>query len=277
MPRGYRCVLVAFVGWLSLAAAPPQESAEHKAPNAQSETAKAIADTTAAKKAVEDAKYQEPCKHGEDRRYSDLCAQWKAADAAYDAAQWAWYQLGISFFGVIGLGLTIWLTARSTRASIDALEAQIASERPLMHMSKINVVPQKPTKEYPLRIKLDWMATNHGKTGCWVEQVNITLQPGTAACNAHLNGVFNLSSFVAPGKNFGSSSNQKIYTFDPGRLAIVKQTKRISASGYILYRDAGGREWMTGYANVIELADDFTDTRMFPIPKKSAWFDKRQK
>lgn len=54
----------------------------------------------------------EPCNAGDDRRYSDLCAQWKAADAANDAAFWG--KLGfivgtLSLIGVLGaLGISIW-------------------------------------------------------------------------------------------------------------------------------------------------------------------------
>lgn len=47
----------------------------------------------------------EPCSPGDDRRYSDLCAQWKAADAAADSAWWAWASaLGVG----AALSLTIW-------------------------------------------------------------------------------------------------------------------------------------------------------------------------
>lgn len=40
----------------------------------------------------------EPCRPGDDRRYSELCAQWKAADAATHSAWWAWAS------GVAGIG-----------------------------------------------------------------------------------------------------------------------------------------------------------------------------
>jgi hypothetical protein len=42
------------------------------------------------------------CNQGEDNRHSDLCAQWKAADAAFDAAKWAWLQF---ISGIIGIAL----------------------------------------------------------------------------------------------------------------------------------------------------------------------------
>ena len=35
MPRGYRCILIAFVGWLSLAANPPGNSAGDPQPDAK--------------------------------------------------------------------------------------------------------------------------------------------------------------------------------------------------------------------------------------------------
>ncbi|MBB5685647.1 hypothetical protein FHS49_001655 [Sphingobium boeckii] len=41
--------------------------------------------------------------------------QWKSADAAREAANWAWWQLWISAAGVVGLGITLWFNFRALR------------------------------------------------------------------------------------------------------------------------------------------------------------------
>jgi hypothetical protein len=55
-------------------------------------------------KRAENASESQPCEAGDDKRDSDLCAQWKAADAAEKAASWAafagWFG-GLSFLGVV--------------------------------------------------------------------------------------------------------------------------------------------------------------------------------
>ncbi|MDQ3479011.1 MAG: hypothetical protein M3438_07640, partial [Pseudomonadota bacterium] len=56
------------------------------------------------------------------------------------------------------------------------------------------------------------------------------------------------------------------------------QTKnQLSATGYVLYRDAGRREWQTGYAMLIELTDELDFKVMYPIPEPKFWFDIRRK
>lgn len=70
-----------------------------------------------------------PCHRGNDDRKSDLCAQWKAADSAFDAAGYAEWQTLLSLAGVIGLVLSLffsayatWAAGRGLRAASDALE-----------------------------------------------------------------------------------------------------------------------------------------------------------
>lgn len=48
--------------------------------------------------------YEAPCRYGDENRRSDLCAQWKAADAASKAALWSfWTFLSSTVIGLIGL------------------------------------------------------------------------------------------------------------------------------------------------------------------------------
>lgn len=67
----------------------------------------------------------EGCKSGGDIRTSDLCAQWKAADAASDGTRWAFWQVVL---GGIGLGLGTFTMGAAVAAAIYAKRAANAAE-----------------------------------------------------------------------------------------------------------------------------------------------------
>jgi hypothetical protein len=122
MLRGYRCIVIAAFGWLSLAASPAPDNgaqADQAAPKGKISKADqhvAAAITEAAKPSEKDR----GCTQGKEERQSDLCAQWKAADAASDAARWAMASL---FVGIVGTGLlvwTLWETRQSSRRELRA-------------------------------------------------------------------------------------------------------------------------------------------------------------
>ncbi|HWQ85870.1 hypothetical protein [Brevundimonas sp.] len=79
----------------------------------------------AATKTVEPVKpteYERPCEPGQDRRGSDLCAQWKAADGATSGAEWAKWQTILSGFGLAGLIYSLHLTRKAVRAATEATD-----------------------------------------------------------------------------------------------------------------------------------------------------------
>jgi hypothetical protein len=49
----------------------------------------------------------EPCGKGEEKRFSDLCAQWKAADAAQEGADWTRRAFWLGFAGLVVASLTL--------------------------------------------------------------------------------------------------------------------------------------------------------------------------
>lgn len=80
----------------------------------------------------------EPCRYGEEKRYSELCAQWKAADAAVQAAdaannanQWArwttWLGMINALFVVIAVGLNIQANSISGKAARHQLRAYLTA------------------------------------------------------------------------------------------------------------------------------------------------------
>lgn len=105
----YRGIVVAIVGLILIGAAPnkdginqPNQSASQKA---ETDQLKAI--VTAIKESNRPPKPDNGCKAGKDDRSSDLCAQWKAADAASDAAWWTFFAAITTVIGVIVGGFTL--------------------------------------------------------------------------------------------------------------------------------------------------------------------------
>lgn len=64
---------------------------------------------------------EQPCLNPQGHDASDLCAEWRAADAAERSSRWGWYQLFLSAFGIVGLLLTLlfnfeaWSQARESK------------------------------------------------------------------------------------------------------------------------------------------------------------------
>ena len=92
MPGGNRGIIPALFG-LVLAAHHPNAEAQAQHRDSQERGARALESiATRYNEQAEGAKRSpesKPCRSGDDQRNSDLCAQWKAADAAADSAWWA--------------------------------------------------------------------------------------------------------------------------------------------------------------------------------------------
>lgn len=68
-------------------------------------------------------KLAQPCKAGDDLRDSDLCAQWKAADAAAEGANWAWVSGIATIISAIAVGLALhsnWIARETARRQLRA-------------------------------------------------------------------------------------------------------------------------------------------------------------
>jgi hypothetical protein len=122
MPRGYRCIIVALVGLTLIGAGePPKEGSATKQEPTQSELLNAASSISAAISNIQIPVEKDPgCGDRKDRRESDLCAQWKAADAASDAAQYAYWTMLLGFAGTLLLVATFWETRQTSRAELRA-------------------------------------------------------------------------------------------------------------------------------------------------------------
>ena len=136
-------IVFAVVGWLSLLAANESKLAPQNISNAQattqsnasSEVTKPTPQTVTTPETPEAQPKDSGCADGKDRRNSDLCAQWKAADAAFDSARATERQIIIGWLGlalgavtmVAAIAAAIYArkaaheTKRSAKAAEDAL------------------------------------------------------------------------------------------------------------------------------------------------------------
>lgn len=124
MHGSYRRVVFATFGWLALV------GAQGPQPKAQAEKSKAGGEVARARPAVPSPSVQpvetlqrpileRPCDYGEEKRESDLCAQWKAADSAAQAAKWAKWSFFLGALGTLGLFWTLFYTRQAVRLATD--------------------------------------------------------------------------------------------------------------------------------------------------------------
>ena len=174
MPRSCWCILAAFVGWLILGQ--PEQAASQPAKTSQSSVDNA-ANTATLQQANEPGEYQKKCEPGEENRASDLCAQWKAADAAKSAAQAAWW-IGIvgSLIGAFTLAAA-WAAARyaklaadHTKTGADAAEGSLAVQREAValqlrpYVMFFNAEKSEPKKPFTNKSSFPISFKNFGQT-----------------------------------------------------------------------------------------------------------------
>lgn len=105
MLRGHRGIFAAIVGLALLGASPPKDAGGQSANATVNQIEHSLGDIASTlKQAIEPSQHDKPCPEGRNDRSSDLCAQWKAADAAKSAAQAAWW---IGCVGALIGGLTL--------------------------------------------------------------------------------------------------------------------------------------------------------------------------
>lgn len=175
MPRGYRCIVLALVGWLALTGAnradrPPEKAGP--ASNAQSEKPPAnplpvriIGDDYAPYPNYKDERCYKEANH--DR--ADLCAQWRAARAAEDAADATRFANFIAVGGALLSFISVVLVVIALSQTRKANRIAHSSARPHIIVSLENFSRYVSRNE--AQVKFDISATNVGGTGCVVSGV----------------------------------------------------------------------------------------------------------
>lgn len=140
MHRSYRCIILAIVGWLSLAAgSPPEQNRASEKPQTHQSAEQSLQQiATALQRQNETGDYQRECPQGKDNRRSDLCAQWKAADAAYESSLWTrrafWLVFAEIFIAAVTMGAAIaaarfaWLAAKAAQDQLTHAKDVAAEE-----------------------------------------------------------------------------------------------------------------------------------------------------
>ncbi|WP_397605159.1 hypothetical protein [Sphingorhabdus sp.] len=129
----YRSIFAAIIGLALVGAGkPPQPSAKAEQQEANGYVGQSSPSMATSKsetiEPINSAKKHQPCGNGRYTSDDDLCAQWKAADAARDAANWARWQLGISAAGLLALIVSLFFTRRALVAADNTNKAFIRAE-----------------------------------------------------------------------------------------------------------------------------------------------------
>jgi hypothetical protein len=120
-----RGVIAALIGLALVGTGDPpkQETKPEQAKAAKPEPQRSptvAAKPTKAIEVVHPAKQEAPCGPHRYRSNDDLCAQWKAADSASDAAYWAWWQTLLSLAGIVGLLFSLYYTRKAVTVAEEA-------------------------------------------------------------------------------------------------------------------------------------------------------------
>lgn len=176
----YRGIILAF-GLILVAAGPPNgENASSIERQAQGQISDALKGIDASiQKAAKPDITNKPCTDGKDHRDSDLCAQWKAADAAASAALAAWV---IGGFGLLVAGATLVAAIQAARWAKGAVEETKRSANIAWDIGLAQTSPLLDFTEAAGFQKL-----NFGEFG----QVNVSLKNAgeTVALNVKLFGI----------------------------------------------------------------------------------------
>ena len=130
MPRGYRHIVIALAGLVLLAANHANAEGGNEKSSAEQYIATSLNHVAASndktpERAKRSAQEQQPCGPKQYGSSADLCAQWKAADAATDSAWWAWAGGVIGLGSLVGIFLALGLAFHSNWIARDAAKRQL--------------------------------------------------------------------------------------------------------------------------------------------------------
>lgn len=228
------------------ASAPPQPVASPKQASAEQQAADSLSNIAATYKEqaerAERSKETEPCGKGDDRRYSDLCAQWKAADAASLSAWLGW----ISLVGVIAAlvlnahsnWIASWTARQQLRPYLTVEHAGYfgVKDDGLSPRFSISYINKGQTPAYDYR----------GKTTCYVAPID---HIPTGHTQEEMDALG--PDIVGPGGKVGRFDGP--FEITPReRAGYLEKTHAIFIVGSSEYRDAFGRHFgfYTAYRSV---------------------------
>lgn len=241
MIRGYRGIVAAALG-LILAANHPNTTIQPKQTDAQDRSAKALEDIAARyqdqAKRSNGSRETEPCENGESKRYSDLCAQWKAANAAELSA---WFNLASIAAVLVALFLAFRSNSIARATAHNQLRAYVTLGTVGMQFRSTGA----DVKRWHIDVDLE----NSGQTPAFLRHFSIDIgwrRKGVAAdiIDPAFSKSRDIKVVVASGKPFGVSIEIDRSEFSPAPLQAGDD---LAIIGKIDYLDIYGESRTTSY------------------------------
>jgi len=210
MFRGYRVALCAAFG-LALIGASPKEDGRNR--TQERATQKQIAEkleriATAIEKPPSAPTPDSGCDSGAEDRQSDLCAQWKAADAAAESARWALltFVAGLAAIAIGGGTLVAaWLAARWAKKAADHTESGAnAAREAVAETREANRITQR-LGEAQVRCYLGGVSAKIGYTPDGALVTNCVIKNSGQSPARHVGCEAEITFFLSSTKSFRKS------------------------------------------------------------------------
>lgn len=266
MARAYKGIVLAFGAILTWhhpnAKAQPQQDTTQESGGGASEsvTPRNYEHTERAGRSREN----QQCDQGEEKRYSDLCAQWKAADAAADSAWWAaisGYATAISTFAVL---VALYFAFRSNSIARDTARHQLRA-----YVAFETIEAKLPTLiEYPYEMQVIWRNTGQTPASSLANKTIIRVLD--AKFDGDLTDIIRALADAPDVGSFVVGPNHAVYGEHlelplSDFRAIAKGTKRGFALGTVTYLDIFGRDArQTDFC--VEMKIDGTTSDIYFVP-----------
>lgn len=300
MHRSYRYILGAAIGLLVGAAAPLPSAEDASTEHAQTERhiANAMAGIDASlRQANQPNILESECDPEKPNRKSDLCAQWKAADAAGDAARYGWWQLTLGWIGLalggVTMGAAIAAATYAKRAAVateDTVQlAREASEGSMEALAiaarnadsaAIQVAVTQDTAKRQLRAYLSIEGAHvtgfmtDGSPMFWIHVVN---RGNTPAHNVICRSTVVLGGYDPNllRMKFEQNCHKRGTILNPGQSISERVDVEGKIPRHLLNVDIGrvlSGEWNVAFASVVSYTDTFGSLRRTTV---KAWLNQR--
>ena len=180
------------------------------------------------------------------RARSELCAQWKAADAAEDSAWWAWVSGVMGMASLAGVVAALALTANSNRIARDAARRQL---RAYIGLESCEITPLDDRSGFILTATF----INAGQTPAYRLKLmgeSFAAEYPLAAEHPFIPHVGGYETPLAPGQSIGCSYRLRTNDVDEAMRAVVAGETGLYIQGVCLYEDAFGRSRDTTFCYV---------------------------
>jgi len=204
MLRSYRLIILA-IGLILSAAGPPANSNGQRPPEGSSSKGERSLEEIASslREANKPSDLTRPCRAGDDNRDSDLCAQWKAADAARSAANAAWlFGLLATLVGsatlVAAWAAALWAKKAADHTERGADEASRAADAAETSIGETKRIGEAQVRCYPTATSAEIGHTADGAAMIKVMVKNAGLSPAlNVTLEARVTHLINRKTHVA--------------------------------------------------------------------------------